>query len=73
MGALDVTDAASARAAVEEVLARHGGIGGLVNNAGYGEYGPLEEVSLDAARRQFEALGMTGWIRRADELHARLR
>jgi class 3 adenylate cyclase len=28
---------------------------------------------LVAARRQFEALGMTGWIRRADELHARLR
>jgi hypothetical protein len=23
---------------------------------------------LEAARRQFEAIGMTGWIRRADEL-----
>jgi NAD(P)-dependent dehydrogenase (short-subunit alcohol dehydrogenase family) len=61
-GALDVTDAASARAAVDEVVARHGGIGGLVNNAGYGEYGPLEEVSLDAARRQFETnvFGLVG-------------
>jgi class 3 adenylate cyclase/tetratricopeptide (TPR) repeat protein len=28
---------------------------------------------LDAARSQFEDLGMTGWFRRADELHARLR
>jgi tetratricopeptide (TPR) repeat protein len=27
---------------------------------------------LDAARRQFETLGMTGWIRRAHELSARL-
>lgn len=62
VGALDVTDAASARAAVDEVLARHGSIGGLVNNAGYGEYGPLEEVSLDAARRQFETnvFGLVG-------------
>lgn len=23
---------------------------------------------LDAARRQFETLGMTGWVRRTDEL-----
>jgi tetratricopeptide (TPR) repeat protein len=28
---------------------------------------------LDAARHQFELLGMTGWIRRADELDGRLR
>jgi tetratricopeptide (TPR) repeat protein len=27
---------------------------------------------LDAARRQFEAIGMTGWIRRAEELSKRL-
>jgi tetratricopeptide (TPR) repeat protein len=28
---------------------------------------------LDAARAQFEAIGMTGWIRRADELREKLR
>lgn len=27
---------------------------------------------LDAARRQFETIGMTGWIRRADDLATRL-
>jgi hypothetical protein len=27
---------------------------------------------LDSARRQFEAMGMTGWIRRAEELGSRL-
>jgi hypothetical protein len=27
---------------------------------------------LDSARRQFEAMGMTGWIRRAEELGRRL-
>ena len=31
-----------------------GAVGVLVNNAGYGQYGPLEEVSLDAVRRVFE-------------------
>ena len=52
--ALDVTDAASMRAAVEAVEAEHGRVGTLVNNAGYGVYGPVEEVGLDDVRRQFE-------------------
>lgn len=51
---LDVTDEASRRAAVEEVERQFGSVGVLVNNAGYGQYGPIEEVSLDAMRRQFE-------------------
>lgn len=61
-GPLDVTDADQAAAAVELVLSRHGRIGGLVNNAGYGEYGPMEEVPLDAVRRQFETnvFGLVG-------------
>ncbi len=39
-----------------------------------GEPGDTERAQhlLTAARRQFEELGMTGWIRRADELAARL-
>jgi len=52
--ALDVTDEASMVAAVREVEETHGPLGGLVNNAGYGEYGPVEEVPIDAVRRQFE-------------------
>jgi len=51
---LDVTDEASARAVVDEITAARGSVGGLVNNAGYGEYGPVEEVSIDRWRRQFE-------------------
>jgi hypothetical protein len=27
---------------------------------------------LEAARRQFESIGMTGWIRRADDLALKL-
>lgn len=52
--ALDVTDEASMQAAVAHVCARHGHVGALVNNAGYGAYGPVEEVPLDDVRRQFE-------------------
>jgi NAD(P)-dependent dehydrogenase (short-subunit alcohol dehydrogenase family) len=52
--ALDVTDEDSRRSAVEAVERAHGSVGALVNNAGYGQYGAVEEVDLDAARRQFE-------------------
>jgi class 3 adenylate cyclase/tetratricopeptide (TPR) repeat protein len=39
-----------------------------------GQPGDLDRAGplLDAARRQFEEIGMTGWIRRAEELHTRL-
>ena len=52
--ACDVTDEESMRAAVDRVLAERGAVGVLVNNAGYAEYGPLEEVGLDRWRREFE-------------------
>jgi short-subunit dehydrogenase len=52
--ALDVTDEKSMRAAVDAVEAKHGTVGALVNNAGYGEYGTIEETRLDAVRHQFE-------------------
>lgn len=52
--ALDVTDAESMRAAVDKVVAEHGAVHGLVNNAGYGEYGAVEEVDLDRVRAMFE-------------------
>jgi short-subunit dehydrogenase len=51
---LDVTDEASMRAAVDQVEAAHGAVGTLVNNAGYGEYGAVEEVALDKVRGMFE-------------------
>ncbi|AZC64567.1 oxidoreductase [Pseudomonas chlororaphis] len=51
---LDVTDDASMQACVQDILARSGRIDVLVNNAGYGSYGAVEDVPSDEARAQFE-------------------
>jgi NAD(P)-dependent dehydrogenase (short-subunit alcohol dehydrogenase family) len=51
---LDVTDEESMVGTVSEIESKHGAVGALVNNAGYGEYGPVETVSMDRARLQFE-------------------
>lgn len=52
--AMDVTDDASMVSGVERVVAEHGRIDVLVNNAGYGSYGAVEDVPIEEARRQFE-------------------
>ena len=51
---LDVTDDDSMRGAVEKILDDAGRIDILVNCAGYGSYGSIEDVPLAEARRQFE-------------------
>src|SRR4051794_39927695 len=53
---LDVTDAASVGSAVLEVdaLTDSRGLDVLVNNAGYGQMGPVEEVTDADLRRQYD-------------------
>jgi NAD(P)-dependent dehydrogenase (short-subunit alcohol dehydrogenase family) len=52
--ALDVCDEESMRSAVETVEKEDGAVGALVNNAGYGSEGPVEETPMEEVRRQFE-------------------
>jgi len=51
---LDLCDDASIVATIETIRREHGRLDALVNNAGYGAYGALEDVPVDEARRQFE-------------------
>lgn len=52
--AMDVTDSQSMATGVQAVLEAEGRIDVLINNAGYGYFGAIENVSMDEARRQVE-------------------
>ena len=60
--ALDVTDEHSLTSAVGTIEETYGGASVLVNNAGYGEMGPLEEVPIEAFRRELET-NLVGLLR----------
>src|ERR1700693_6355613 len=52
--ALDVTDTGSIGRAVASVLGEAGRLDVLVNHAGYGQYGAVEEVTEEEGRREFD-------------------
>ena len=51
---LDVNDENSIKSAIKKVVEVSGRIDVLVNNAGYGQFGCTEEVSIDDFKKQFE-------------------
>lgn len=51
---LDVTNEESMKNCVNTILEKEGSIDVLVNNAGYGSFGAVEDVSMEEARRQIE-------------------
>jgi short-subunit dehydrogenase len=51
---MDVTQESDRKKGVDKIIAEQGQIDVLWNNAGFGLYGPVEEVSMDRAKYQFE-------------------
>lgn len=51
---LDLTKEESIVKCIDEIIAIEGQIDILINNAGYGSYGSIEDVSIEEAKRQFE-------------------
>ena len=51
---LDVTKPADAESAVEAALVKYGTVDVLVNNAGYGHFGPFEEATAEDVAKQFD-------------------
>ncbi|MCA0273307.1 MAG: oxidoreductase [Proteobacteria bacterium] len=51
---MDISNEDEITAAVRTITGQSGGVDVLVNNAGFGLYGPVEEITIDEARYQFE-------------------
>lgn len=51
---MDITQAAMRKKCVDQILAQEDKIDILINNAGYGSFGAVEEVPIEEVKKQFE-------------------
>ena len=54
LATLDVTDPDDVDRVVRRILDEEGAIDALVNNAGYGQFGPVEDVTTERVHEQFD-------------------
>ncbi|GAB6878939.1 SDR family oxidoreductase [Halorubrum gandharaense] len=54
LATLDVTDRSDVDRVVNRILDEEGAIDALVNNAGYGQFGPIEDVPVEKVHEQFD-------------------
>ena len=54
LATLDVTDQSDVDRVVDRILDEEGAIDALVNNAGYGQFGPIEDVPTERVHEQFD-------------------
>jgi len=59
---MDVTKEEEVQAGVDKIIAEQGRIDVLLNNAGYGLFAPVEEVTIEDAKKQFD-VNMFGYAR----------
>ena len=69
---LDITNEADIVSVVAEIMKKEGKIDVLWNNAGYGLYGAVEDISIDRARAQFE-VNIFGLARMTQEVLPHMR
>ena len=51
---MDITREDEVQAAVKRIEGEHGGVGVLINNAGFGLFGAMEDTTIEEAKYQFE-------------------